>query len=132
MRLLTLNLQQSNKFIPKMSFTPAFKYINAQDLAEIVKKNDPKEVQVIDVRDDDFVGESSYLCGSIVMLTIQWTGGNIKGAVNSPSESFTQNVTELVKQYDEGKSVVTIEDKQLTSLRGSPQSRVPCVISPSP
>lgn len=30
-------------------------------------------------------------------------GGNIKGAVNSPSESFTQNVTELVRRYEEGK-----------------------------
>ncbi|GHJ86224.1 hypothetical protein NliqN6_2626 [Naganishia liquefaciens] len=71
-----------------MSFTPSFQYINAQELAEIVKKNDPKEVQVIDVRDDDFVG------------------GNIKGAVNSPSESFTQNVTELVRQYEEVPKIV--------------------------
>lgn len=35
-------------------------------------------------------------------LTIS-AGGNIKGAVNSPSESFTQNVTELVRRYEEGK-----------------------------
>ena len=57
MRLLSPALRQLDKFKPRMSFTPSFQYINARDLAEIVKKNQPKEVQVIDVRDDDFVGE---------------------------------------------------------------------------
>ncbi|KAJ9109544.1 hypothetical protein QFC20_003288 [Naganishia adeliensis] len=71
-----------------MSFTPPFKYISAPELAQLVKRTDTQEVQVVDVRDDDFVG------------------GNIKGAVNSPSENFTQNVTELVKQYAEVPKVV--------------------------
>jgi hypothetical protein len=62
MRLLGLTLQQVKKPTLTMSFTPAFKYINAQELAEIVKKNDPKAVQVIDVRDDDFVGAHIFLC----------------------------------------------------------------------
>ncbi|KAJ9123735.1 hypothetical protein QFC24_003509 [Naganishia onofrii] len=75
-------------FVRKMSFTPPFKYISAPELAELVKKTDTKEVQVIDVRDDDFAG------------------GNIKGAVNSPSEGFTQKVTELVKEYNEVPKVV--------------------------
>lgn len=40
-----------------MSFTPPFKYITATELADLVKRNDTKEVQVVDVRDDDFVGQ---------------------------------------------------------------------------
>jgi hypothetical protein len=44
-------------FRRQMSFTPPFKYISAPELAELVKKKDTKEVQVIDVRDDDFTGE---------------------------------------------------------------------------
>jgi hypothetical protein len=39
-----------------MSFTPPFKYISAPELAELVKRTDTQEVQVVDVRDDDFVG----------------------------------------------------------------------------
>ena len=63
-----------------MSFTPPYKYITASELAEKVKQADPQQVQVIDVRDDDFVG------------------GNIVGAKNSPSNAFYDNVKELVEE----------------------------------
>jgi rhodanese-related sulfurtransferase len=63
-----------------MSFTPPYKYITASELAEKVKQADPQQVQVIDVRDDDFVG------------------GNIVGAKNSPSNAFYDNVKGLVEE----------------------------------
>ena len=110
-----------------MSFTPFFQYINAQELAEIVKKNDPKEVQVIDVRDDDFVGEIRLMFRPIRTSDFL-SGGNIKGAVNSPSESFTQNVTELVRQYEEGE-FRRVRRKLLFIYCQyfSAQNRIPCV-----
>jgi 3-mercaptopyruvate sulfurtransferase SseA len=123
MRLLGLTLQQLSRSTLTMSFTPAFKYINAQELAEIVKKNDPKAVQVIDVRDDDFVGEHIFcVLNDLADLCL---GGNIKGAVNSPSESFTQNVTELVKQYDEGEFGGTVNPALTDLFPNSAQSCLP-------
>ena len=68
-----------------MSFTPPYKYITASELAEKVKQADPQQVQVIDVRDDDFVG------------------GNIVGAKNSPSNAFYDNVKELVEENKDSK-----------------------------
>jgi hypothetical protein len=57
MRIFLANNTARTPFVKKMSFTPPFKYISAPELAELVKKTDTKEVQVIDVRDDDFAGE---------------------------------------------------------------------------
>ncbi|KAJ9107344.1 hypothetical protein QFC21_000794 [Naganishia friedmannii] len=87
-----------------MSSTPPFKYISASELAELVKKTDTKEVQVIDVRDDDFAG------------------GNIKGAVNSPSEGFTQKASELVQEYNEVPKVVF--HCALSQVRGPKAARI--------
>lgn len=57
--------------------TPAYTYINADDLAQIIK-DAPADasspaIQVVDVRDDDF------------------RGGNIVGARNVPTESFAHD-----------------------------------------
>ncbi len=67
-----------------MSFTPPYTYITARELAELVKKTETKEVQVIDVRDDDFVGESRDPCsrfkGAVLINTLaimNFVGGNI-------------------------------------------------------
>jgi len=43
-------------------------------------KEPRKDFVVVDVRDDDYAG------------------GNIKGAINEPSQEFLKNVDELVKQ----------------------------------
>lgn len=53
-----------------------------QDLAAIIKSDKVanKDYCIIDVRDDD------------------WSGGNIKGAMNSPSYGFLTNVDQLVKE----------------------------------
>ncbi|PWN47006.1 Rhodanese-like protein [Violaceomyces palustris] len=65
-----------------MSFTPPFKYIDADSLAEQLreqqKDSSSKEIAIVDVRDDDFVG------------------GNIVGARNVPSTSFESQVDSLV------------------------------------
>jgi rhodanese-related sulfurtransferase len=68
-----------------MSFAPSYKYITGSELAEKVKRADPKEVQIIDVRDDDF------------------KGGNIVGAKNSPSGQLYDNVKELVEEHKDGR-----------------------------
>jgi len=67
-----------------MSFTPSYTYITGSELAEKVKRADPKEVQIIDVRDDDF------------------KGGNIVGAKNSPSGELYDNVKQLVEEHKDG------------------------------
>ena len=67
-----------------MSFTPSYTYITGSELAEKVKRADPKEVQIIDVRDDDF------------------KGGNIVGAKNSPSGELHDNVKQLVEEHKDG------------------------------
>lgn len=54
--LVSRHLRQINRIPQKMSFTPPFKYISAPELAALVKRTDIQEVQVVDVRDDDFVG----------------------------------------------------------------------------
>ena len=69
-----------------MSFEPPYKYISASELAEKVKQADPQQVQVIDVRDDDFVG------------------GNIVGAKNSPSGAIHENVKALVEENKDSES----------------------------
>jgi hypothetical protein len=68
------------------------------------------------------VSTSSYVP---VHLADACLGGNIKGAVNSPSESFTQNVTELVKQYDEGEFGGTVNPALTDLFPNSAQSCLP-------
>lgn len=68
-----------------MSFNPPYKYITASELAAKVKQADASQVQIIDVRDDDFVG------------------GNIVGAKNSPSGSLQENVKALVEENKDSK-----------------------------
>ncbi|KLT45155.1 Rhodanese-like protein [Cutaneotrichosporon oleaginosum] len=68
-----------------MSLTPVFKYINAEEMAAIIKQNPAgvgKEWAVVDVRDDDFAG------------------GNIVGALNYPSDTFMAKIDELVKRME--------------------------------
>lgn len=61
-----------------------------QELAALIKsdKQPNRDYIVIDVRDDDFIG------------------GNIKNAINSPSESFEEQVQELVDQTKQISTVV--------------------------
>ncbi|BEI81676.1 hypothetical protein CcaverHIS002_0208360 [Cutaneotrichosporon cavernicola] len=65
-----------------MSLTPVFRYINAEEMAAIIKASPDgvgKDWAVVDVRDDDFVG------------------GNIVGALNYPSDTLLAKLDELVK-----------------------------------
>ncbi|GMK55117.1 hypothetical protein CspeluHIS016_0201730 [Cutaneotrichosporon spelunceum] len=68
-----------------MSLTPVFRFINAEEMATIIKANPEgagKEWAVVDVRDDDFAG------------------GNIVGALNYPSETLLAKIDELVKRME--------------------------------
>jgi rhodanese-related sulfurtransferase len=67
-----------------MSFTVPYTYITGAELAEKVKRADPQELQIIDVRDEDFAG------------------GNIVGAKNSPSGQLYDNAMSLVEEYKDG------------------------------
>jgi rhodanese-related sulfurtransferase len=67
-----------------MSFNPPFKYIEPKELAEKVKQANPDKMQIIDVRDSDFVG------------------GNIVGAKNYPSARFYDEVKGLVEEHKDG------------------------------
>ncbi|KAK0567813.1 Cdc25 phosphatase Ibp1 [Tilletia horrida] len=75
-----------------MSFHPPYTYIDAPALAERVKAGDVsrKELAIVDVRDDDFVG------------------GSIVGAKNVPSSSFEQRVDSLVKDLVDGPKAARI------------------------
>ena len=65
-------------------------YNNAQELAALIKsdKRPNSDYIIVDVRDDDFVG------------------GNIKYAINSPSESFEDQVKHLVEKTKQIPTVV--------------------------
>jgi hypothetical protein len=39
-----------------MSFAPLYTYVSPEQVAKLVKEMKPEEVQVVDVRDDDFQG----------------------------------------------------------------------------
>ncbi|WWD16147.1 hypothetical protein CI109_100572 [Kwoniella shandongensis] len=68
-----------------MSFSLPFKYITADELAEIIKSKPAsalKDFAVVDVRDSDFAG------------------GNIVSALNYPSDTFHATVDELVKKLE--------------------------------
>ncbi|KAL0960720.1 hypothetical protein HGRIS_005746 [Hohenbuehelia grisea] len=70
---------------PLTRLAPMVRYMNADELAQLIKsgKVPKKDYLVVDVRDDD------------------WEGGNIKGSVNIPSNAFLLNVDNLVKDTKE-------------------------------
>ncbi|KAK0551200.1 Cdc25 phosphatase Ibp1 [Tilletia horrida] len=89
-----------------MSFHPPYTYIDAPSLAERVKAGDVsrKELAIVDVRDDDFVG------------------GSIVGAKNVPSSSFEQRVDSLVKDLVDVPKVVF--HCHLSQQRGPKAARI--------
>lgn len=77
----------------------------AQELADIIKtKEAKKDYIIVDVRDDDF------------------RGGNIRGAHNSPSNSFDSKVDELVK--DTKDTPIVVFHCMLSQQRGPKAARV--------
>ncbi|KAN0064369.1 Cdc25 phosphatase Ibp1 [Thecaphora frezii] len=70
------------KFDTTMSFTPLYRYIDRDTLAEKIraqgKSPHSKDLAVVDVRDDDF------------------EGGNIVGAQNIPSTKIADSINDLV------------------------------------
>ncbi|ORY29958.1 Rhodanese-like domain-containing protein [Naematelia encephala] len=74
-----------------MSFGPSYKYINADELATLIKSSSSsqlRDIAVVDVRDDDFAG------------------GNIIQAINAPSRSFHEDVKGLVERLNDVPKVV--------------------------
>lgn len=82
------------------------KYLNAQDLANIINsdKMPRKDYLVVDVRDDDF------------------GGGNIAGAHNEPSSTFLAKVDKLVEDTKDVKTVIF--HCMLSQQRGPKAARV--------
>ncbi|WRT67383.1 uncharacterized protein IL334_004354 [Kwoniella shivajii] len=90
-----------------MSLTPPFRYINAAQLAELIKSKPAsgvKEFAVVDVRDSDFVG------------------GNIVSAVNYPSDLFHASVDELAKKLEKVPKVIF--HCALSQARGPKAARI--------
>ncbi|WWD01128.1 hypothetical protein V866_008067 [Kwoniella sp. B9012] len=90
-----------------MSFSLPYKYINAEQLAEIIKSKPAsalKEFAVVDVRDSDFVG------------------GNIVSALNYPSDTFHATVDELVKKLQNVPKVIF--HCALSQARGPKAARI--------
>ncbi|KAJ3513497.1 hypothetical protein NLJ89_g2915 [Agrocybe chaxingu] len=77
-----------------------------KELAEIMKsgKEAKKDFVVVDVRDDDF------------------TGGNIKGAINEPSSEFLMSVDGLVKQTKDVPLIIF--HCALSQVRGPKAARI--------
>ncbi|KAF8628664.1 hypothetical protein AX15_003794 [Amanita polypyramis BW_CC] len=98
---------QSLHQIGRTSSSPiAMKYITGEQLAEIIKsdRTPNKDYLVIDVRDDDF------------------RGGNIKHAVNMPSNDFSSTVNNLVES---AKNVpLLVFHCALSQMRGPTAARV--------
>ncbi|ADV19390.1 hypothetical protein I305_03170 [Cryptococcus gattii E566] len=91
----------------KMSFSLPFKYISAEQLAEIIKAKPAetlKDLVVVDVRDSDFVG------------------GNIVSALNYPSDTFHATVDELVEKLENVPRVVF--HCYLSQARGPKAARI--------
>ncbi|KAG9005421.1 hypothetical protein FRB94_010900 [Tulasnella sp. JGI-2019a] len=65
-----------------MSFTPAYRYITGQELADLIKsdKKPLEDFAIVDVRDDDFLG------------------GNIVGCLRYPSEKYESSIAELIEK----------------------------------
>ncbi|KAH6912607.1 Rhodanese-like domain-containing protein [Coprinopsis sp. MPI-PUGE-AT-0042] len=82
------------------------KYITGDELAELMKDESkpPKQLLVVDVRDDDF------------------KGGNIVGAVNKPSGEFLNSVDSLVK--DTKDVPLVIFHCALSQVRGPKAARI--------
>ncbi|KAF9013190.1 Rhodanese-like domain-containing protein [Cyathus striatus] len=82
------------------------RYINGDELAELMKseKVPKKDFVVVDVRDDDYVG------------------GNIKDAINKPSNEFLVNVDGLVKQTKDVPLVIF--HCALSQIRGPKAARI--------
>ncbi|KAF8073881.1 Rhodanese-like domain-containing protein [Lyophyllum atratum] len=88
------------------SSPPTMRYINGDELAEIIKsdKVTGKDFVVIDVRDDDYAG------------------GNIKGSLNMPSNAFFGSVDSLVK--DTKDVPLVIFHCTLSQMRGPKAARI--------
>ncbi|KAJ7689163.1 Rhodanese-like protein [Mycena rosella] len=82
------------------------KYISGDELAEIIKSDKiaNKDYLVVDVRDDDY------------------TGGNIKNALNRPSREFHMGVYDLVQKTADVKVVVF--HCALSQMRGPKAARI--------
>ncbi|WWC89816.1 uncharacterized protein L201_004742 [Kwoniella dendrophila CBS 6074] len=90
-----------------MSFSLPYKYINAEQLAEIIKSKPTsslKDFAVVDVRDSDFVG------------------GNIVSAINYPSDTFHATVDELAKKLENVPQVIF--HCALSQARGPKAARI--------
>ncbi|KAK8869591.1 hypothetical protein IAR55_000158 [Kwoniella newhampshirensis] len=90
-----------------MSFSLPFKYITADELAQMIKSKPAsalKDYAVVDVRDSDF------------------TGGNIVSALNYPSDTFHATVDELVKKLEPVPKVVF--HCALSQARGPKAARI--------
>ncbi|KAK6903199.1 hypothetical protein I203_108463 [Kwoniella mangroviensis CBS 8507] len=90
-----------------MSFSLPYKYISAEQLAEIIKSKPAsalKEFAVVDVRDSDFVG------------------GNIVSALNYPSDTFHATVDELVQKLETVPKVIF--HCALSQARGPKAARI--------
>ncbi|ODN83424.1 hypothetical protein L202_01566 [Cryptococcus amylolentus CBS 6039] len=93
--------------IKRMSFSLPFKYINAEELAELIKAKPASEVKdwaVVDVRDSDFAG------------------GNIVTALNYPSDTFHAKVDELAEKLETVPKVVF--HCALSQARGPKAARI--------
>jgi len=73
-----------------MPFYPPYQYMSGEELAALIKsdKQPNRDYIVVDVRDDDYIG------------------GNIKHAINSPFESFEEQVQDLVDQTKQISTVI--------------------------
>ncbi|ODN98327.1 hypothetical protein L198_03571 [Cryptococcus wingfieldii CBS 7118] len=90
-----------------MSFSLPFKYINAEELAELIKAKPVSEVKdwaVVDVRDSDFAG------------------GNIVTALNYPSDTFHAKVDELAEKLETGARVSSTSFRH--TCRGPKAARI--------
>ncbi|KAG8890662.1 hypothetical protein FRB98_006165 [Tulasnella sp. 332] len=65
-----------------MSFTPLYRYISGQELADMMKsdKKALEDFAIIDVRDSDFLG------------------GNIVGCLRYPSEQYENTIDDLIEK----------------------------------
>ncbi|WFC99110.1 protein-tyrosine-phosphatase [Malassezia yamatoensis] len=79
---LGIYARQLKRGVSSMSFTPPYRYIEADALAEQLrsKSTQPLSIAVVDVRDDDY------------------EGGHIVGCIRAPSSSFYDRVNSLVHE----------------------------------
>lgn len=95
-----------------MSFTPAYTYINASDLAAQLRNPAARRhIAIVDARDDDFVG--GHILGALNVPTVQLAAGDSQA---------DKAVADLVKQL-EGKSKVVFHC-HLSQARGPKAARI--------